>query len=489
MPNAAALLRTFANIPSRTRLAIMLGVLLLILAVFVGTALMHDNRAALFGTALHADQLAEVEQQLAEWNVAFTPGADNVLVEAKRRNELLLRLSLAGIPHTHVETSNEVLGKIGALTPQSIVDAQARSGLSADLELALRGINGVQDATVIIAPAKPAVFADDQAHDASASVRLHVQPGVHLAPSAVAGIRAFVSAGVPGLEPSRVTILDDRGVALGDQGTPAVDAGELQGSLQSELDSAFGAGSTIVRVHVEYDGRSQQVKEVRRAAGSTVPISSDETDEQYAGSDKHYRKSTRTDDRGSDLREVNTSIASGRVARVSVAVAVDAKRAADLYKIRALATAAAGLDARRGDTIDVQAVHFEQPPVSNRDGWWVAYGAVLGILPTVIICIAVLAGLLIFGKPAGTIVRGIAARTAVAQAQRAVAGFAPTQVRGALRNEPPHTAAAVISALPAATAAAVLDMYPAHERAAIIARMSRPHSTLVPDFESVIANA
>jgi flagellar motor switch protein FliG len=62
-------------------------------------------------------------------------------------------------------------------------------------------------------------------------------------------------------------------------------------------------------------------------------------------------------------------------------------------------------------------------------------------------------------------------------------------VRGALANEPPHAAAAIISALPAATAAAVLDMYPEHERAAIVRRMQRPASPLLSDAESFIANA
>lgn len=64
--------------------------------------------------------------------------------------------------------------------------------------------------------------------------------------------------------------------------------------------------------------------------------------------------------------------------------------------------------------------------------------------------------------------------------------FAPSHVRGALANEPPHTAAAIISALPAATATAVLDMYPPEERAAIVRRMSRAAAPVVPDYETVL---
>ncbi|HEV2262541.1 MAG TPA: hypothetical protein VGR69_09680, partial [Candidatus Rubrimentiphilum sp.] len=60
------------------------------------------------------------------------------------------------------------------------------------------------------------------------------------------------------------------------------------------------------------------------------------------------------------------------------------------------------------------------------------------------------------------------------------------KVRGALLSEPPHAAAAIISALPASTAAAILDTYPSHEREAIIARMQRPVSPLLTDAEKWI---
>src|SRR5947207_6454549 len=187
--------------------AIVLSIVLAMLA--------HPQRVALFSSSLHAEQLTEVEERLASWNVPFAPVSDNVLVEGKRRSTLLLRLSLAGVPHMHVESSNDVLSKIGALTPQAVIDAQTRDGLAGDIELGLRGIDGVQDAKIIVAPAKPAYFADDNARDASASVRLRLLPGAHLAADAVDGIRAFVAASVPGLDERHVTIVDDRGVALG----------------------------------------------------------------------------------------------------------------------------------------------------------------------------------------------------------------------------------------------------------------------------------
>ena len=487
--SAAALLARLSALPPRVRIAAGASLLLGVALCAIVLSLMHDTRVPLFASPLHAEQLNEVVERLAEWNVAFAPGNDNVSVAGNRRSELLLRLSLAGVPHSHIENSSEVLAKVSALTPQSVIDEQTRSGLAADLELALRGVDGVADATVIIAPAKPAMFADETSHDATASVRLRVRPGARLLPDAIAGMRSFVAAGVPGLDAKRVTIMDDRGLALSDAGSGGVDASELQASLQSALDGAFGAGSAIVRVHVDYDQREQQIKETRRVAASSTPIASDHTDEQFSGSDRRYSKTTHSEDRGSDVREEQITLAPGRLARISVAIVVDAQHGTEMYKIRALAAAAAGLDVRRGDTLTVQSVAFHTTRAPRVDMWSRAYGLALAALPALLTGIIVLSVSKLLAKPAAAFIGALAARASIAQTRKSIAGFAPTQVRGALRNEPPHTAAAIISALPAATAAAVLDLYPPQERSAIIRRMSRPQSALIPDFESVIANA
>ncbi|MDP9111044.1 MAG: hypothetical protein M3M96_05390, partial [Candidatus Eremiobacteraeota bacterium] len=92
-------------------------------------------------------------------------------------------------------------------------------------------------------------------------------------------------------------------------------------------------------------------------------------------------------------------------------------------------------------------------------------------------------------KPLSAVGAAVMRRMDFSRARTAVTGLAPARVHGALRNEPPHAAAAIISALPAATAAAVLELYPAHERTAIIHRMSRPQSPLIPDPEAFVGHA
>jgi flagellar M-ring protein FliF len=477
--------RWFA-LPARVRTLVTGAAALCVVAAIATSIVVQRPHAALFADALHPEQLAEVEERLAAWNVPFTPSADNIVVDGARRNDVLLRLSLAGVPHAHIAASGEALANVGALTPQAVIDAQTRSGLAGDIELGLRGIAGVDDAQVIVAPAKLAEFADDAAGGASASVRLHLHDGATLSDDAVSGIRQYVAAGVAGLDPARVTIVDDSGAALG-TAARGDDANGQQASLQTALDQAFGAGATIVRVRSERDARSEEVHDVRRSPLPAIAVTG--SDESYDGDGKSYRRSQRSEERGSDTYDVASTLPAGRVARISAAVFVDAQRNLEVAKIRSLASATIGIDARRGDTLSVEAISFAQPRPAIKDGWWLAYGALAPLLPTIALVIGALCALRFVVPHVGAAVRAIFERASIAQTRRAVHGFAPSQVAGALRNEPPHAAAAIISALPAATAAAVLDMYPAHERAAIIKRMQRAHSPLVPNIEELIDRA
>ncbi|MBV8375362.1 MAG: hypothetical protein JO302_07600, partial [Candidatus Eremiobacteraeota bacterium] len=441
--------------------------------------LAHPSRAALFATPLHPEQLSEVEERLAGWNVVFTPLADNLIVDASRRNDLLLRLSLAGVPHSHLETTNEALAGVGVLTPQAVIDAQTRAGLAGDLESGLRGIEGIDEARIIVAPAKLAEFADESSREASASVRLRLRPGVALSRATVNGIRQFVAAGVTGLDPGRVTIVDDRGVALGN-GDDGEEASDLQASLQSALDAAFGEGVTIVRVHAELGTEQVNARELRRSAIGD-PIATVTHNERYTDGSKRYDHADRDDAHGSELREVTTLAPAGNIKRISTAVFVDEWHAIDLPKVRDLAAATVGYDERRGDALVVQAVDFQRAATARKDPWWLIYGALVPLLPAAVTALAAIVVARLALPPCMSLLQQALERTALRSTSKAVSGLAPARVHNVLCDEPPHAAAAIISALPAATAAAVLDLYPQHEREAIVQRMQRQHGALVGD--------
>lgn len=456
----------------------------LIGVVAIAIVASRDTRVTLFAAPLRAEQLAEVEQRLAAWNVPHAATSDNVLVDRAKRGELLLRLSLAGVPHAHLAGSDETLAHVGALTPQTVLEAQTRDALAADLALGLRGLDGVVDARVVIAPSSAGVYADEPRRDASASVRVTPSPGTRLSARTVAGIKAFVAGGVPGLDADRVIVLDDRGLAFDGDGDD--DASDVQTALQSALDAAFGPGATIVRVHREPLGERRDVHDVHRAplGGNLARASSDE---RYASGAKKYSKTSATEDRGSDTREEHRVAAPGATARLTVAVFVDVARGLDLAKIRALAAAAAGIRPDRGDAVSVEAVAFAAPPPAPHGapapGWVLAFASVL---PQGLTAIALIAVAAIAARPAAAVAARAIESASLRGAARDVAALPPERVRGALEGEPPHVAAALISALPAATAAAVLELYGADERAGIVRRLARAKPSLLPRPEELI---
>jgi flagellar M-ring protein FliF len=486
MPALAQLLARWNSLPAAARVVAGAAASLAVVVSLAAAIVAHPPRVSLFAAPLHPEQLSEVEDRLANWNVTFTPTADNIVVDAGRRNDLLLRLSLAGVPHPHISSTGEALATIGVLTPPAVVEAQTRAGLAGDIEAGLRGIDGVDDARVIVAPAKAPEFADQSARDASASVRLRLRAGARLSREAIDGVRAFVAASVPELQPGHVTILDDRGVALGDGGTPGGDAAELQASLQSALDAALGDGATIVRVRAEYAGERTSERDLRRTPTGAQEIAGTRRSESYDGGGKRYRRLEEGEDRGSETHELLSVAQAGGLKRLSTAVFVDQSRALDLAKVRELVAATVGYDAHRGDLLAVEAVDFRRAPALRRDRWWLLYGAIVPLAPAVIFTLGLVICVRFAMPPLAAFLQSLIERAAVERASKAAAGFAPARVRSMLEQEPPHAAAAIISALPAATATAVLELYPPHEREAIVRRMQRRNSPLIDDAQELL---
>ncbi len=473
----------WTRLSQRHRVIVTISVPFFIALLSVLIAIVHPARVSLFAQTLSPSQMNEVQTALAGWNVPFTPVDGTIVVRAADRNALLLRLSLAGLPRTTIQDSRDALSQIGALTPESVIDAQARNGLAGDIELALRGIDGIADAQVIIAPAQRSDFADEHGAQASASVRVHLQAGASLSRTQREGIARFVAAAVPGLQAERVTILGD----MGGDDSHSDAAAVLAREAQSALDAVFGPGVTIVRVHESQDRESIVRSEIQRSPLGAV--NSMTNIERFSSAGKAYEKQSVARENVTRMLRTDVRHASGGVARLSVAVAVDAAQHLDLAAIRAIVAASVGIDSKRGDTVVVAAVPFARVTSPKRDSWWLAYGALVPLLPALAIAVALVLCVRMLLGPLMHVVQRWSERAFIERTSSAVIGHTPERVRDALRDEPVHAAAAIISALPTATAAAVLDLYPESERRALLVRMQREQSPLIPDVEEFIAHA
>jgi len=412
----------------------------------VAAAVLHGSApVALFDAPLHPRQTAEVEQALTLWNETFSASAEGtqIYVAARRRRDLLLRLALADLPHRYVPTTADMLqSQDNPLAPPEVVDDRRRAGIEGDLVLGLRRIDGIADASVVIAPASGDAFADaGERAPPSASVQIVLQSGAQLSNATVSGIRGFVGGAYPGLNADGVAVVDGSGALLGaPPDRSASREARIQRDVQSALDAALGPGVAIVRVSVRSAGSDQSVQSTR-----VVPHGLLDADTgRETGTEKGRRISKERTARhyAYDTIVEHRTTQADALGRVSVAVFLDAARTdvEQTTAIAALVRAAAGADLDSGDEVVVEAVPFAPKPQRI-----VAAGPTplaRAVVPFTAILLAVALGF--------TFLPHRVHKTPDAT----VAGL-----RASLDRESPRTAAYVLSSLPPALRERVLQSY------------------------------
>jgi flagellar biosynthesis/type III secretory pathway M-ring protein FliF/YscJ len=451
---------TFWLEPRKLPVSIACGALVLIGLIALGSSRLN-MQAPLFDVTLHPSQTAEIERALLLWNEPFSTDAQHtqVYVSESRRRDVLLRLALAGLPRRYVPTTSDVMEEQqNAFEPQSVADDRRRAGIEGDLVMSLRRMNGVSDASVVIAPASnDPLAADDSRTPASASVQLLMQPGVALTASQLAGIKRFVAASYPGLSEERVVIVDAGGTdGLASAPPETVTARQvgLQNSIQSALDAVFGSGATVVRV-------SMRTSDEERTEQSTLVtphglLEAERGSENGSESGKNFtREKTHTRYAYDTVVETRTAHADA-LARLSIAVFVDSKKVslAQSKLITDVVRAAAGAQIG-SDQVVIAALPFHaQTEASHAAAHRLRVRTVM----------ALLALTLAFACGLGFWVRRTPREAADEQTAKTL--------QASLENEMPQTAAYVLGTLPQSVRERVLRAYGTEQRLAILAHMN-----------------
>jgi flagellar biosynthesis/type III secretory pathway M-ring protein FliF/YscJ len=442
--------------------AAVVGCALVVTALLVAFASRMGAQTALFGSTLHQSQTAEVERVLTIWNEPFSvdPAHTQIFVPSGRRRDVLLRLTLAGLPHRYVPTTSDVLEQpANVFAPQTVMDDRRRAGIEGDLVAGLRRINGVADAMVVIAPAQDDPLASDAGAKASASVQLVMQAGATLSPTAVSGIKHFVAASYPGLNADRVIVVDGFGVAAGAQTAPdkaASRESRLQASIQTALDAVFGMGAAIVRVSVRNAGEDRSAQSTRVTPHGL--LEADSGKERGSDNGKRFERERNHTRYAYDTLVETRSAHADALARIAVAVFLDARKISlDQTKLVAdLVRAAAGADLSSGDQVVVQALPFRDAALAAAPARGVAAPKVLAL--SLALIAAVVLGVLWIRHHTGGPSRG--------QDDAAVA------VHATLEHELPQTAAYVLRAMPQRVRDQVLREYSVDQRERIIAYLN-----------------
>ena len=306
-------------------------------------------------------------------------------------------------------------GKVGygILDNQSLTTSEFgqrvgfQRAMEGELAKTIEAIDGVQAATVHLAMPKSATFVlDDQ--KASASVMVKTAKGMTLSSHQVQAVVNLVAGGIEGLAPGDVTVADSEGHVLA---APGINPGSASGggsnsdalssyesgvsqAIESMLAAAVGPGKAKATVSADLDfSNTTSTKETYEAPTTLVPgeaLATNETTktEAYGGTGAGGTTggvlgttgtpttvagaAASTSGTGYQLNEKQvtnalnkvteqTSQSPGEVKRLSVAVMVDEKAlsADKISEIKALVSAAAGIDPARGDTIAISRLKFD----------------------------------------------------------------------------------------------------------------------------------
>lgn len=396
------------------RLAAVLGVAAGVAAVLVAVMMrMGQAPEALLYSNLDLSEAAEITASLDQSGIDYSTRGDGSTIFVNRDEVGEARLMLAGKGLVtsgsvgyEIFDNQSVLGQTEF--QQNINEQRALQGELARTIMSMRGINS---ARVQIAMPRRELFQADAA-EPTASVMVGLGSRA-LSADQVNAIRNVVASSVPNLKPDKVTVADESGqtLAAGSDGTAfsAASAQEARGATEAQLqarikeivEGVVGVGAARVMVTADIDHSRSTTQEqtfdpdgqVVRSTSTNGSESQDTTGRPDGGATATNNipggdpavvtpiGSTSTDTTETTNYEISNSTTTtvkepGEVKKLSVSVAVDgrwtpaaegdgpptyaARPPAEIEQIKALVSAAVGIDAARGDKIEVLNVAFNR---------------------------------------------------------------------------------------------------------------------------------
>ncbi len=417
-----AFLQILRNIGT-ARLGAMAGVAVILVAFFIylTTRLASPNMALLYG-GLDAADAGQIIGHLQAQSVPYEARnkGTELFVPTNQVGTLRLFIAEQGLPGGGT-LGNELLDRDEAIGTSSFIQNLNRiRALEGEISRTIMSLGPVKTARVHLVLPRRELFTRDR-QEPSASVALQMRGSTRLDRNQVLAIQHLVAAAVPGLQPSRISIVDDRGTLLARLGDG--DGSQLQGDftpdeqrvafesrignrLTNLLERTIGFGKVRAEVRAEidfdrietnqetYDPDGQVVRSTQTIEDSSqskegdadaVSVGQNLPDaDQLGGGAGSQNQSNRTEEAVNFeiSKTVRRSVRNaGKVNRMSVAVLVDGvvtnaengdqtyrpRSAEEMEQIEKLVRSAIGFDGDRGDTIEVVNMRFASAPVGDAD--------------------------------------------------------------------------------------------------------------------------
>jgi flagellar M-ring protein FliF len=353
-------------------------------------------------TGLAAADASSITDQLTTDGVPYqlTDGGATILVPQDKVYGERLAAASNGLPSSN-EGGYSLLDTMGVTSSEFQQDVTYKRAIEGELAKTISAMDGVQTASVQLAIPEKSVFVDEE-KDPTASVFIATKNGAELGSDQVQAIVHLTSAAVEGMQPTDVSVVDQKGQTLSAVGTGATGSGTDQAAdydaatskkIQDLLDTTLGAGNASVVVSATMSDNSGTRTTESYTTPTTGPVALNEssTKEEYgagsgaganatgvlgpdniavpngtaagAGTDGGYENESATKNNAVDKTTETTQIPAGAMDRQTISVALNSGatsvQGVNLQSINDLVANAAGIDAARGDRVEVAMMDFD----------------------------------------------------------------------------------------------------------------------------------
>jgi flagellar M-ring protein FliF len=408
-----------ANLSPRGRIVLAASALGIVVVLFLLMKMASAPSYTTLLTGLDPARTGKVTAALDQKGIGYQlqNNGTALAVDEGKTAQARIALASAGLPGTQ-QPGFELLDKQKLGTSDFQQQVNYQRALEGQLAQTIEQIQGVSGAQVqLVLPDKQAQLFAEQQSPASAAVLL--SGTTSLDPGAVRGIAQLVASSVPGLSSSKVTITDGSGQLLwpgagggdgsgGDSGLPSKQAVEarydatMAANLSAMLTRTLGPGKAQVQVNADLDA-NQATQQQLVYGPKGVPLTQHKETEAlkgggaggggvagtgangvpaYAqaggGGNSNYKHSTTDQTLGVDKTITNTKVAPGAINSQQVSVLLDSSvPKAAIPQIQAAVANAAGIQAKRGDTLSVGQVAFAKPPAAPAPSPIATFGSYL----------------------------------------------------------------------------------------------------------------
>ncbi|HEY1134127.1 MAG TPA: flagellar basal-body MS-ring/collar protein FliF [Nocardioides sp.] len=370
---------------------------LLVAAFMIFQWVSKPTYVPLFSNLSSADASAIVESlDKAGTTYELSNDGSTILVPAEVRDATRIAVAGDGLP-TSSAGGYALLDDQGLSPSEFTEQTNYKRAMEGELAAAVKSIDGVDSATVLLALPEKEVFADEQ-EPATASVLVRTRPGSTLPQAKVQAVVHLVASSIEGLDPEKVTVTDAAGQVLttGADGSGGVASNRqqleaeyiagIESRVQSMLNTAVGVGNATVAAStvLDFDERVTRTREYADPEGDVPAISESTQSETYEGTSPDggtdggvvgpdgqmdttgdgtgdggsYEKNAATRDNAVNVTETETTNAPGTPTGTQVSVMLDSTATTNVQPgvIKEAVAAAAGVPP---EMVSVQKIEFD----------------------------------------------------------------------------------------------------------------------------------